>query len=67
MLRHMLAACTFPFVALILETVTEFQYLGSIFIADNTIDKEVNPRLAKAGYAWHTLWWQQSGQMFNCL
>ena len=38
-----------------LEVVTEFQYLGSIFSADNTVDKEVNNRIAKAGYAWHTL------------
>ena len=38
-----------------LETVTEFKYLRSIFTADNTIDKEVNHRIAKAGYAWHTL------------
>ena len=49
-----------------LGTVIEFKYLGSIFIADNTIDKEVNPRVAKAGYAWRTLWSQQSGQMSNC-
>lgn len=38
-----------------LEVVTEFQYLGSIFSADNTIDKEVSNRIAKAGYAWHSL------------
>ena len=38
-----------------LEVVTDFQYLGSIFSADNTVDKEVNNRIAKAGYAWHTL------------
>ena len=38
-----------------LETIIEFQYLGSIFTADNTIDTEVNHRIAKAGYAWHTL------------
>ena len=36
-----------------LEVVTEFQYLGSIFSANNTVDKEVNNRIA--GYAWHTL------------
>ena len=38
-----------------LEVVTEFQYLGSIFSADNTVHKEINNRIAKAGYGWHTL------------
>ena len=38
-----------------LEMVTEFQSWGNIFIADNTTDKEVNNRIAKAGFAWHTL------------
>ena len=38
-----------------LEVVSEFKYLGSIFSADNTVDKEVSSRIAKAGYAWHTL------------
>ena len=38
-----------------LEVVSEFKYLGSVFSADNTVDREVNSRIAKAGYAWHTL------------
>ena len=38
-----------------LEVVTEFQYLGSIFSADNSIDRELSNRITKAGYAWHSL------------
>lgn len=39
----------------VVKVVTDFQYLGSICSAGNTVHKDVNNRLAKTGNAWQTL------------
>ena len=38
-----------------IEVVLQFKYLGSMISSDNTLDAEINHRVASAGFAWHQL------------